>query len=104
MTPLRCVEAADISRVVLQGRPELRRGSQDVLESLRHHAEDGIKVVVERDLAPYDGAVAAETPPPQRVAEDHHMGTFETIVGFLEVPSERRRDAQRTEVPRAPGR
>src|SRR5262245_56982791 len=88
-------------RVVLQKRPDLRRGSQNILEFARHHADNGIAVIVERDLSPYNRWIAAEAPPPHRVAEDHHVAAMEPVVSSSEVPSKRRRRAQRAEVARA---
>src|SRR5262249_5666371 len=70
-------------------------------ERARHHADDGIAVVVEPDLASDDRAVSAETPPPQRIAEDRHVRAIELILGFQEVPPNRRRYAQRTEATHA---
>src|SRR5438132_1193956 len=67
MTPLLCFETGDVSCVVLQRRPELGRGSQDILERAWHHADDSIEVVVERNLATQDRAVAAEATPPQSI-------------------------------------
>src|SRR5262245_5141781 len=87
--------------VVLQERPDLRRGSQNILERARHYADDGIAVIVERDLAPDNRGITAEAPPPQPVAEDHHVGAMEPVVGRVEVPSKRRRRPQRAKVARA---
>src|SRR5438128_10071509 len=98
MTPLLCFETGDVSCVVLQRRPELGRGSQDILERAWHHADDSIEVVVERNLATQDRAVAAEATPPQCITEDHYVGAAELIVGWLEVFTQRRRNAQRAEI------
>src|SRR5262245_33210816 len=88
-------------RVVLQERPDLRRGRQDVLERARHYADDGIARVIERDLAADDRGVATEAPSPQPVAEDRHPRAIGTVVGSIEALSDRRRRAQHTEVARA---
>ena len=98
MAPLLAFVVADIPRVVLQWRPDFRRGGHDVLETPRHHPDDGVQVAVERDLATYNRTVAVEAPPPQYVTEDRHMGTLEAVVGWQEIPAQDRRDAQRAEI------
>src|SRR5262249_38545811 len=67
-------------RVVLQKRPDLRRGEQDILERAWHYADDGKARVIERDLAADDRGVAAEAPAPQPVAEDRHSLAIGTVV------------------------
>ena len=69
------------SHVVLQRRPDLGRGRQDILEAARHDADDQVAAVVELDLSADDGRIAAEAPPPERVAQDHDVGSVGTIVG-----------------------
>ena len=80
-----------MSRIVLQGRPELRRRNQNVFERIRHHPYHGIAGVVERDLAPDHRGIAAKATPPQCIAEDHHVWPVESIVGGLKVSSQKRR-------------
>src|SRR6266511_6369438 len=88
-------------RVVLHERPHLRRGSQNILEPAWQHADYGIELVVECDLAPDDRAVAAKAPPPQRIADDRHIGAVQPVIGWIEVTPQRRRDTQHAEVTRA---
>ena len=50
--------------VVLQGRPELCRRSQHILERAGHHADHGEEVVIQFDLPTDNGAVPGEAQPP----------------------------------------
>ena len=83
--------------VVLQRCPELRQRRQDILESVRQHADDEIWRVVERDGAADDRPIALEAPPPKSVAEDGDVRSVRSIVVHLEVTANEWRHAQRAE-------
>src|SRR5215475_13649069 len=72
-------------RVVLEGRPNLRCRLQHVLEGSRHHADHGIEIVVELNLAADDRPVAGKLPPPQSVTQDDDLGAFVQIIRGLEL-------------------
>src|SRR5437870_5302600 len=84
--------------VVLERRPQLSRRREHILEPAGHHADDGIEVVIKRDLTADDRAVTVEASPPQPVTDDGYVGAVELIVACLEVAPQGRRDAQRIEV------
>ena len=67
MSPFFGLGRRNISLVVLQWRPHLRRRRKDIVESARHDANYGVAVVVELDLASDDAAVSTEVPLPQTV-------------------------------------
>src|SRR5208282_5591544 len=98
MSPLASFDRSDISCVVLQRRPNLGRGSKNIIELAGQNADDGIAVVVERHLASDNRRVAAKAPPPKSVADDRYFRAMKHIVGSLHVSSERRRHAKRSEV------
>ena len=67
-----------------------RRWRHDVLEPARHHADDVVAVVVERDASAENRRVAAESPPPECVAENGNPRPVDSIIVRLEVAPERR--------------
>src|SRR5262245_38018183 len=69
-----------LRHVVLQRRPELRGGSQHVLERSRHDPDDDVAVIIEGDGATDDCSIGAEAPPPEVIAEDDHVRPAESIV------------------------
>ena len=62
MPPLPAIERE--RRVVLQGQPDLSLWAQNVLESGRHDADNGDRIVVEQDLTSDDGRIGPEAPTP----------------------------------------
>src|SRR4026207_2073274 len=81
---------APLRHVVLQRRPQLCCGCQHVFKTGRHDADDGIRVLattstsprlLQRDLTSDNGAVSTETPPPEAVAQDHHVRPVHPIIG-----------------------
>ncbi len=58
-----------------------------------------VRLAGQHDGSPEDATVAAETGPPQLVAEDDHARRARHIVRLAEIPSELRGDAERREVP-----
>ena len=82
---------------VLERRPRLGRGREEILEPVGHHADDGVRRVVQRHRAAHEGGVAAEALP-QRVAEDDDVGALRAIVRPGEVAPEQRCHAERPEV------
>ena len=72
--------------LVLEGKPEARR----------HHADDLAGVAVHPQRAAKHVRVAAETPLPQAVAEDHHAAA-RRVLRRQEAPAQRGRDAERRE-------
>src|SRR5258706_15366468 len=101
MAPLPGLKGSDIARVVLQRRPELGQGSQNILECARQHTDDGVQIAVKRDLASDNRAVTREASLPQYVAEDYHPRPVELVIRKIEVPPQGGRNAQRTKVRRA---
>ena len=68
MAPFAAIEGE--GSVVLQGRPDLRRGTQDILELAGHDADHGDRIVLDQNLTADDRGVTAKAPPPQPVADD----------------------------------
>ena len=102
MTPLATIEGE--RGVVLQRRPDLRSRVQDVLEPGGHDADDGDGNVIEQDLPPDKCWIGAETPSPQRVADDGYERTIwlvRLVVRRLEIASQCRPHTQHTEEVRA---
>src|SRR5260370_16563486 len=98
MAPLPGLKGSDIACVVLQRRPELGQGCQNILECARHDTNNAIETVVKRDLAPHNRPVASKASPPQCVAEDYDSRPVEVVIRKIEVPSHGGRNPQRTKV------
>ena len=87
--------------VVLERCPQFSRRSQHIVEPRRHHADNGVKLVVERHLPANHRGISAEAPPPQAVANDRYIGAVELIVSRLEIATRYWCHAQHTEKARA---
>ena len=88
-------------RVLAAGAPASTRGVQisvrgRMAEAGRHHADDGVALVVERDRAPDDAGIGAEAPPPERIAQNHHVVVAGPRVFGPERPPEPRRAPRAT--------
>ncbi len=79
--------------LVRQQRPQVRVGIGKV-EAAGHHADDGVRQVVERDRAAHDRRIGAERAPPEAVAQDRDGGRTFVILFGQERTAERRRHAE----------
>ena len=97
------VSAVEIGRVHLQRTPQLGRLRRVRVEVGRqpepggHHADDLDGDVVEQQLAPDDGRIAAVTRLPQRIAEDGHRRPVGRVLGLGERAAHQRRRAEHVE-------
>src|SRR5512147_3161444 len=67
---------------IAEDAPDLRAGSRDVIEPLRHHADDGHERAADRDRLANDGRISAEPTLPECVADDDHaLSTGNVLVG-----------------------
>ena len=80
-------EADRVARAVLGQGPE----------SLRHHADHGVRLAVERERASEDRAIAAELRMPERVRQDDHASAAGVILVRAEHAAERGRGAEQRE-------
>jgi hypothetical protein len=46
------------------------------LEIARHHADHGVRLAVEKDLASQYVRITVEAPPPHAIAQHHHLLAF----------------------------
>ncbi len=90
-------------RFVLERPPDARAFRRNVLERRRHDADDDVRIVVERHAAPDDRGIAAESPVPERVAQDDDSRPAVAIVGRREVAAANGSNAERAEVVGADG-
>ena len=74
-------------RVKLKRQPEVSLRVGD--EILSDHADDGVRLIAQRDRFPHDGLVAAEPALPQAVAQDHHLAAVGRVLLRREGPSQR---------------
>src|SRR6202008_2199511 len=84
--------------VILQRRPDLRRGLKDVLEGHGHDSDDRVEIAIERDLCADDTWVRAKAPLPQAVAQDRNLGAVKAIILGLKSTPDPGSDAQCGEV------
>src|SRR6185436_2724538 len=78
------------------GHPDLHVALEE-LESLRHHADDYVRLAVEQHGAADDAGFPAETALPEAVADDGNRRSAGTVLALHERPSERRRRAEHVE-------
>src|ERR1044072_5067825 len=71
--------------VVLQERPEVRRGRQNILKRARHDANNRVGTVVEPNLATNDGAVATKASSPQAVTKNHDARAIQAVIARVEI-------------------
>src|ERR1044072_3624285 len=83
--------------VVLQERPEVRRGRQNILKRARHDANNRVGTVVEPNLATNDGAVATKasaandgrcankSSSAQAVTKNHDARAIQAVIARVEI-------------------
>jgi hypothetical protein len=69
----------------------------------RHHADDRVQIAVDADLSADHRRIAAEQPPPRRVAEHDRLGEPVRLVLWSNHSAELRGDAEQPEVAGAAG-
>jgi len=82
----------------LNGTPDLHRRSavlERMAETGRHHADDRHRVVVQPHRLPDDRAIASEPALEQVPRDDRHIADPPLVVLRVEVPTQRRRGAER---------
>ena len=84
-----------------EGGPHLGASGMD--EAGRHHAHDGVALVVEGDRAPDHAGIGAEFPTPQRIGEDHDVVVARSrVFGSERAPQARGHPEDLEEVSREP--
>lgn len=67
----------------------------------RHHADDGVRRIVEQDLPADRRGIAPKTPCEESVAQDHHVVPARLVILRRKIAPERRPHAQESEIIRA---
>src|SRR5688572_26677519 len=78
---------------IAEDAPDLCAGRGDVVEALRHDADDGHLRAAHRDRLPDDAGVAAEPSLPERMAHYNDARDVRHVLVGPEVAPERRLDA-----------
>src|SRR5262249_61664295 len=86
------------------GGPLSSPAARRELEIGRQHADNCIWTAVERERLTDDGCVAAESPLPKTVTQQHDVGRARTILARLKGATEDRLDAERLEKIGGPAR
>ena len=63
---------------------------QGKLEIPRHHADHGIRLAIENDLAPQNVRIAVEAVPPHAITEHRHLLVFFVFLLRKRAPQQRR--------------
>src|SRR5690348_8049035 len=91
--------------VILQGSPDFRVGRDDILESRRHYADDGVAAgsvisaaCLECDRASDDVGICRKAAVPQTIADDKDIRAMNLIVLRLKVATLCRNNSKRAEV------
>src|SRR5262249_11919185 len=91
------VSAAELRLIGHIRRPHFSPAARRELEIGRQRADNCIWTAVERERLTDDGGVAAESPLPKTVTQQHDVGRARTILARLKGATEDRLDAERLE-------